>query len=76
MIELGLLGAQTDFDVAQAFPIGELREGHAQLLIEAREALEFVLSVIACDAPTEGVHGQVIDYLRENGLAGGHEPSS
>lgn len=37
MIELGGMRTQTGLDVAQAFPVSELREGHAQELVEMRE---------------------------------------
>jgi hypothetical protein len=38
VIELGLHRAETRLDIAQAFTIGELREGHAQDLVSAGEA--------------------------------------
>ena len=38
VIELARLRSQTRFDVAQALAIGQLRERHAQELIEAGEA--------------------------------------
>ena len=47
VIELGVLRAQTGFDVAQALAIGQLREGHAQELIQAGERLDLPLARIA-----------------------------
>ncbi len=37
MVELGLVGAQTCFDVAQTLTVSQLCESHAQKLIEMRE---------------------------------------
>ena len=47
VIELGLLRAQARFDVAQALAISQLREGHAEKLVEARERLDLVLAATA-----------------------------
>ena len=44
-------------------------------LIEARETLDVVFSAITRDATIVGVHGQVIDHLREHGFAEVHVPS-
>jgi len=72
VVELGMLGAQAGFDVAQALAIGELRKGHAQILVETAEALELVLAAIARDAASQAVQRQVADDLRENEPAGIH----
>lgn len=45
VIELGPLGAETRFEIAQAFPKGELRERHAQKLIQARERFDLPLAI-------------------------------
>ena len=68
-----MLCAQAGFDIAQAFPVGELGEGEAQELIEAGEGFDFVVAAIACDATPEGVHGQVGHELREDEIAGVHD---
>jgi len=39
VVELGLMGAQTGFDVAQTFAVSQLCESHAQKLIEMRKSL-------------------------------------
>src|SRR4030088_2958297 len=54
MIELGALRAQAYFDVSKALPKGQLSEGHAQELIQAREGLHFERASIAGDATAEG----------------------
>jgi hypothetical protein len=47
------LCAQIYLDVAQRFAVSELREGHRQELIEAREVLNFEVSVVKCHAATK-----------------------
>ena len=69
MIELGALRAKTCFDVAQAFAIGQLRESHAQVLIEAREAFDLVLALVASNASPESGERQVLHDLSENEFA-------
>ena len=46
MIEFGLHGSKTGFDVSETFPIGELSEGHAEKLIETREGSDTILASI------------------------------
>ena len=58
MVEFGLLGAQIDLYVAQAFAIGQLHEGHAQILIETLEALDRVTAAIARVAAPEAIKGR------------------
>ena len=47
VVELGLMGAQTGFDVAQAFAIRQLRKGHAEKLIEMGKRLGGIFGGIA-----------------------------
>ena len=54
MIELRLVCPRAGFDIAQALSPCELRECHAQILIETREALDLVLAVVASNATPEG----------------------
>ena len=68
-----MLRPQAGFDVAQAFPVGELGEGQAQELVEAGEGFDFVVAAVACDTTPEGVHGQVGHELREDEIAGIHD---
>ena len=69
VVELGVLGAQAGLDVAQALAIGQLREGHAQIPIEAGEASQPAIAAVAVDATAQAVHGQMVDHLGENDLA-------
>ena len=40
------LRTQIDFDVAQGFPVGQLRKGHGKELVQARESLTLVLAAV------------------------------
>ena len=46
VVELGGLRAQARLDVAQALPVGQLREGHAQELVQAAEAAHIEVAAI------------------------------
>jgi predicted nucleic acid-binding protein len=46
VIEFGRLRAQTRLDVAQAFAVGQLREGHRQKLVQAAESANVEIAVI------------------------------
>src|SRR5579864_1256579 len=72
VIELGTLHTQTRFDVAQALAIGQLREGHREVLVETREPLDLVLAGIAHDAAMKRVQRQMLHHLREHELAQVH----
>jgi hypothetical protein len=74
MIEFGTQGSQTGFDVAQALAIGQLREGHAEKLVETGERSYAMIASMAFDATPELVLGQEVHELSEDGLSGVHEP--
>ncbi len=76
VIQLALQRTQTSFDVAQAFPIGQLGEGHRQILIPTAEASQPEVALITLDATTELPVGKKADQLREDGAALVHEPLS
>ncbi len=76
VVELGGLAAQTRFDVAQTLAIGQLRERHAQKLIETSEVFDLVLSVVASDTSAESGQRQVQHHLRKNKFARVHWQSS
>ena len=69
VIELGSLGAQTRFDVAQALAKSQLRERHAQKLIQAGERLHLALALIATDASAKRRQRKMLHQLREHQLA-------
>ena len=66
VVELGCLGAQAGFDIAQAFSISKLSEGHTQILVETGEALHLVLAAIARNATTKRRQRQMLRQLRAN----------
>jgi hypothetical protein len=63
------LRAQAYFDVSKALPKGQLSEGHAQELIQAREGLHFERASIAGDATAEGGQRKILHQLRKHQLA-------
>ena len=69
VIELVRLRAQARFEVAHALAIGKLRERHTQVLIEARERLDFVLAPVTRYATTKRRKWQMLHDLREHQLA-------
>ena len=73
VVELVALRSQTDLDVAQTLPAGQLREGHAQELAHAREGLRVSVSAISPNTFAESVHRQMFHHLRENELACIHD---
>jgi len=75
VIEFLLVATEAGLDIAEAFAIGELGEGHAEELIPAGEGLDFVVTLVAFDALAEFVDGKKIQELRENGFAKVHKPS-
>ena len=73
MIKFLFLGTLTDFDIAQAFPVSDLRKGHAKVLIEAGKLLHFVIALIPRYTASKGMHGHEVHDLRENEFADVHE---
>ena len=73
VVELVALRSQTDLDVAQTLPAGQLREGHAQELAHAGEGLRVSVSAISPNTFAESVHRQMFHHLRENELACIHD---
>ena len=72
MIELGALRAQARFDVAQALAISQLRERHAQELIQAARTLDLALARVAATLRRKVVQRQMLHHLREHQLARVH----
>lgn len=50
MIELGLLGTETGFDIAESFAVGELSKGQTKELIPARKIFDVVMALVSIDA--------------------------
>ena len=71
-----MYGAETNFDIAQILPRGELGESETQELVETGKALDLVIPPVALDATAELNYGQQIHQLRENGPSDMHDPAS
>ena len=69
MIELGLLGAETGFDIAQTFAISELSKDQAKELIPTREIFDVAIGLVSIDASLKLVGRDELHKLRENGSA-------
>ena len=74
MIELCLMGAKTALDVPQPFPIGELREGHAQVLVHARERFDVSLAVVSFHATGEFLVWDELHHLSKDRTPSVHRP--
>jgi hypothetical protein len=72
VIELGLDGPQACLDVAQALPVGELREGHHAEVIGTPELLDLVVAAVPADALIEVMPRHVLHQLREYGRSRVH----
>ena len=66
VIKLGLHSPQACFDIAKAFPISQLSEGHAKELIETRKVSNPILALIPMNAFVEFVSRKKTHELREN----------
>jgi len=75
VIEIFALRAQIDFDVAQRFPTGQLREGQHQKLVQTTEVLSFVLRSARSHHPAECLERQVGHHLSEYQLSCAHDQS-
>ncbi len=72
MITSGRNGSKTGLDITQAFTIGQLGEGHAEILVPAGECSHSLISLISRNTPSEFMHGENIHKLREDQPAGIH----
>ena len=74
VIEPGLHRTQARFDITQTLAVGELREGHAQILIPAREPRRLVVAAVSRDARLEFARRHMGHQLSEDGAARWHPP--
>ncbi len=72
VIQLRLLRPQTGFDIAQAFPTGQLREGQTEKLIEAREGVNLVVTSVTLHAAAKLLQGQKVHQLSKHSPTGIH----
>ena len=76
VVELGAERAQARFNIAEAFTVGQLGEGHRKELIPAGEAARAPVAVVAGHAAPELAIRKETDQLGEDGAAQIHEPLS
>jgi hypothetical protein len=69
VVKLLFHGAQTAFDIAKTFAIGQLSKRHTEKLIVACKRASAVITAVPVDALVKFLLGQEIDYLGENRLA-------
>lgn len=74
MIELGLMGTKTALDVPQPFPIGELSECHAQILVHTREGLDVSIAVVSFHAAGKFLVRDELHHLSEDCTSSVHGP--
>ena len=72
VIELILARAQAGFNVPEAFPKGELAKSHAEKLIPAGEAFDFIIALITADAAAELLGVNEVGDLGKNHFSGMH----
>ena len=74
VIELCLMGTKTALDIPQSFPIGELRESHAQVLVHAGEGLDVSLPIVTFDTTGELLVRNELHHLRKDCTTSVHGP--
>jgi len=74
VIQLRSHRSQTRFDVPQTFAVGQLRECHAEELVEARETTISRVAPVATNALVEFVPWKEIHQLSKNELPVVHSP--
>jgi hypothetical protein len=76
MVELGGMRPQAGLDVAQAFPVGQLGEGHAQELVEMRKSERRITPWVLGHTTPESMQWQVIHQLGKHQLSSMHWTTS
>ena len=72
VIEFRRLRGQAGLNVAQAFTVGQLGEGHRTVLLRAGQRSHTVIATIPPNQPGKGRPGNELHQLREQALAGIH----
>jgi len=73
MIELLPLYSKANFGLSEALPVGQLSEGHAQILIQAAERFDLVISAVGPHTAAKNLHRKVFHYLGEDKLSYVHD---
>jgi hypothetical protein len=72
VVKLAAHRAQAGLNIAQAFAIGKLREGHGEELFPATEFLGVPVAAVASHASLKLFVGQILDQLRKHRAARVH----
>jgi len=76
LVARALHGSETGLDVAQTFPVRELRESKAGELVETRQAPHRVVALVAGHTGAELGERKNVHHLREDQSSGIHGLSS
>jgi|SRR5688572_7921277 len=76
VVQLARLGAEAILDIAEAFSIGQLRESHAQILVEARKSADVEIALVFADQAAERMPRREFHYLSEDQLSSVHLQAS
>src|SRR5260370_30921444 len=74
VVQLRAQRTEACFYIAQALPVGQLSEGHGQILVPAREGSQAGIAFVTSDTATKLTIGEDGDQLREHRAALVHEP--
>jgi len=66
MVELLSAGPKAGFNIPEAFSVGQLSEGHAEILVHAGKAACMIVAPVPVNAFAEFVHRQIVHDLRKD----------
>lgn len=66
MVELLSAGPKAGFNIPEAFPVGQLSEGHAEILIHAGKAACMIIAPVTVNAFAKFIHRQIVHDLRKD----------
>ena len=72
VVQLGRLRRETGFDIAQAFPVGQLRKCQRAKVLGTREGANMIVAAVAFDYSRKGRPWKKIHQLSEQGFASVH----
>lgn len=76
MIQLGRLGREASFDIAQAFPVGELCKSQDTKQFGTRKCANTVISIVSRHDPVKGFPRKKVHDLCKQRLSGVHRTLS
>ena len=72
MLELVVQGREGGFDIAQTFPVSQLRKGHRPELFGPRQGAYPAVTIVTVDHAGEGRPWQEVQKLSKQGIADVH----